>query len=250
MFAHVLLTGHIQTSDLDGEKEYEPNIDTCVTLDVPADHSVLVTFSFIELENDCDYDYLELSPARGCRGSNTTSKVCFNTDLGPTLYDVGVLSVLFHSDHSYQRAGFRLLFSFLHVSQRPLQLATGQWDCEGPGASVLLQHMVCTRRSYNLCADGKDRVADTCPSGLCGPSFVSLGGRCYQQLFIFHTMRWRKGEDASLKVCKGPKSHLASLNTQQEWTSLVGWMTGDPRPSVKPYMMVGLRLTNYNLPAL
>ena len=232
---HSFLTGFIQSTNL-GVEPLDFYADSCVTVMVPAGHSVMISISTLFLSRCCGCDYVQIFLSSACTGSNYTT-VCSGTVFHPQVLDVELFSVRFHSDGRFQQMGFRLLYSFHPVSERPVQSETGQWECARPGASAVLQHVICSPGS--LCAGDEDRVVDACPSELCGPSVVSLIGSCYR---FGGRSRYKFSCDQAELGCKQDKSHLISLNTQREWRSYFSWV-GDGEELFSHNIPAGLKLT-------
>ena len=236
----LLATGYIQTMNWDGQSHYESHTDTCLTLSVPANHSIMISIVSLHLEPCCSCDFLELFLTHACTG-NPAETVCENSDLDPNVYDTQYFSVRFHSNDDIQRTGFRLLFSFHPSQQRPSRLGSGKWDCAVPGASVWIQHFACSPLTF--CDGGQDRPTDGCPSAeMCGSNVITLGIGCYRPFRSKGQITWDEAED----MCKSNHGHLVSLNTQQEWDRVTDWME-TARVFEHKLVMVGLRFHTFPL---
>ena len=236
----LLATGYIQTMNWDGQSHYESDTDTCLTLSVPANHSIMISIFNMDLERCCRCDFVELFLAHACTG-NPAETVCDNSGLDPNVYDTQYFSVHFRSDHDIQRTGFRLLFSFHPSQQRPSRVGSGKWDCAVPGASVWIQHFTCSPLTF--CDGGQDRPTDGCPSAeICGSNVITLGIGCYRPISSKKQITWDEAED----MCKSNHGHLVSLNTEQEWDRVTDWMK-TARVFEHKLIMVGLRFYTFPL---
>ena len=212
-----------------------------MTVSVPANHAVMISFPFFDLEDgDCQYDYVEfyLNARCGEISGRRAQVVCQGAANEPRVYKAKVFSVRFYTDRSVQRTGFKLRFSFHGASQQPVEVSAGKWDCRGPGATLLLQHLICS--VHSSCAGGEDRALGACPSEVCGPAVISVGGGCYRHVRTDKDITWKEAETS----CDGYNSHLASLDTQREWDSVVGWMRQVILPDNDYYIVVGLKLVH------
>ena len=230
----------MQTANWDGQRHYEPHMDTCVTLSVPPNHSIMISFISVDLERCCSCDFLELFFTPACTGL-PVGTVCEDSGLDPIVYDTQYFSVHFRSDYSDERTGFRLLFSFHPSQQRPSRLGSGKWDCAVPGASVWIQHFACSPLTF--CDGGQDRPTDGCPSAeMCGSNVITLGIGCYRPIRSNRRISWDEADD----TCKSNHGHLVSLNTQQEWDRVTEWVS---TASVFEHdlTMVGLRFHTFPL---
>ena len=236
-----MLTGLIETPHWDGHSHYPPDMDSCLTLSVPANHSIMISFVSFHLDQCCDCDDLEIYLTTSCSANpkNPIETLCSSSGgLDLTFYDTENLSVRFRSDGNKQSTGFRLLFSFHPTSQRPVRLDNGKWDCAVPAPSVLLQHFVC---SPHTCEGGEDRTPGRCPTAeVCGPDIMMPGGGCYCYIRPSRQVSWDEAEE----ICKSRQSHLASLNTKQEWNNVESWLHSDEIPLEKR-ILVGLRLRTF-----
>ena len=231
----LLFTGYIQSEDWPEQGKNDSGLYSCLTVSVPANHSVMVSFSKIDLEKCCRCHFVKLYLTTACTGA-PIAEVCFDTVFDPSVFETSVLSVRHRNRLWKHRTGFRLLFTFHHTSQRPVQLETGQWDCAAPGASLWMQHFLCS--PWTFCDGGEDRDIGGCPSAeFCGASFIKLGGRCYLHFSPLGSTSWHEAED----MCKVQHGYLVSLNTQQEWTAMKGWME-DTQLYKYQDVLVGMKL--------
>ena len=214
-------------------------MDSCLTLSVPASHSIMISFVSFHLDQCCDCDFVEIYLTTSCstNPTNPIETLCGSRGIHPTVYDTEHLSVRFRSDGNKQSTGFRLLFSFHPTSQRPVWLDNGKWDCAVPEPSVLLQHFVCSPHTF--CEGGEDRTADRCPT-VCGPGIVTLGGRCYRYIRPPRLVSWDEAEE----TCKSSRGHLVSFSALQEWTDVYSWLLSDESPFGNR-ILVGLRLRTF-----
>ena len=210
-----------------------------MTITVPANHSIMVSFVSLDLQKCSDCDFVQVYVTNACTGVPEET-LCYHTGLKPTVYKTEHLSIRFRSNRKKQATGFRLLFSFHYTSQSPVQLRNGKWNCAVPEPSALLQHFACSPHTF--CDGGEDRVAGGCPSAdICGPRIIRLGGGCYRHVHPLREVSWEEAED----TCKSNHGHLVSLNTQQEWDAMRMWMTTGQNES--QYILVGLKLSTFPL---
>ena len=212
-------------------------MDSCMTVSVPANHSIMISFASIDLDDCCDCDFVHFFFTRACTGP--PAEILCHNSFDPTVYTTDYFSLRFKSSWDTQRTGFRLLFSFHPVSERPTQVEGGKWDCAVPGAFVWMQHFLCSPETF--CDGTEDRSIGGCPSAdLCGPSVVALDGRCYRYISPPRQVSWDEAEG----MCQTNNGHLVSLSTQQEWSSILGWMVASKNYDAEEskHLMVGLRL--------
>ena len=215
-------------------------MDSCITIAVPANHSVMVSLVSLDLAKCCDCDFVQVFVTNVCSAIPAETH-CYNRGLTATVYETEHLSVRFRSNGNNEASGFRLLFSFHHSAQNPVRLSNGKWDCAVPEPSVLLQHFACSPHTF--CDGGEDRAEGRCPSSdICGPNIIRLGGRCYRRVRPLRPISWEEAED----TCKSNHGYLVSLNTQQEWDSLRTWMTA-ARHYESQHILVGLKLRTFPL---
>ncbi|XP_076444361.1 uncharacterized protein LOC143282559 [Babylonia areolata] len=114
----------------------------------------------------------------------------------------------------------------------PLQLSSGQWDCNVSYYDSFKQHFSCIAQSF--CVDKRDKL--TCPDkSLCGSSLVEFGGSCYRVFKPQAKTTWNKASETcgnyggSLAVLNGPSKLLNAINFTTQSTE-------------DRYVFIGLRM--------
>ena len=233
-----MVTGYVQSVEWTKKRQNGFDMYPCLTVEVPANHSVMLSFSNLDLLKCCSCNSVKLFFTNGCSGKPAQT-LCHNTVFDPTVYDIDIVSIAYRNPYKPQGTGFKLLFSFHHTSERPVQVKIGKWDCAVPGASVWMQHFLCSPKTF--CDGGEDRDIGGCPSAeLCGANFITLRERCYLHVSPSGNTSWYEAED----ICKAKHGHLVSLNTQQEWTTMKDWME-DTETYKHKYIPIGLRLNTF-----
>ena len=125
------------------------------------------------------------------------------------------VSLLFHAkspeDCVGHGAGFKALFSFHPVSQRPEILDNGLFNCSEPAYSTFRQHLDCNLESE--CQGGEDE-AEHCPftTAAC-KGLASSGNKCFFMVNVWDGLSAHDGQ----KECERYKGDLAQMRTESEW---------------------------------
>ncbi|KAK7484058.1 hypothetical protein BaRGS_00024670, partial [Batillaria attramentaria] len=211
--------GYIQTPGMDGQTPYPYNMDSWVDVNVPEHHVVMITFSHLDVHDNCGDDAVFLYTG-GRNPENMAWELC-SGEYRPLnfLLDTRRFSVHFTSDETESFSGFKLLFSFHNHTAVPQRLSEGTWNCSVPYFSNFQQHFRCDLDQD--CAGAEDETDCPYTSEACGPGFISLGDGCYKLMMQEIVVSWT---DASTK-CQLAGGYLVSLNTREEWhnvTRLLG----------------------------
>ncbi|KAK7484422.1 hypothetical protein BaRGS_00024307 [Batillaria attramentaria] len=209
------MSGFIQTPGWNRSAPHPSPMDSFVRIDVPQNHSVLISFEHLDMSGtmpSCVLDILQLF-LDGNDQINEVQDICGNAPPSPRLYHPK--DTMYAQFKSYRNVnvhnGFRLRFTFHNYSALPEQLSDRKWNCSVPHWADFKQHIPC-----NLvpdCVSGEDE--EDCPysSDACGQGHFSVGGTCYRYVTSNHKLTW---EEASA-ACLNRGERLASLSTLEKW---------------------------------
>ncbi|XP_076449662.1 uncharacterized protein LOC143285754 [Babylonia areolata] len=255
--------GYIQTP---GNDTYPPNMDSCLTLTAPENHVIMTSFVFLDLavltdgdrischdETGKPLDHVELFLSPNCStDAKKVRNVCNKPAPEAEIHNSNTLSVFFYSDDELETGGFKMLYSFHPVDDRPQRLNNSQWNCSVPFWRKLILNFPCNLQWD--CLDGEDELpcpySINTPNTTCSEGLMALGGNCYlfkyahwyDQLGYLRGLTWL---DASHE-CNKRGLRLASLAREKEMNDIF---------SVLPYIQavqtyVGLQLAFTTSPAM
>ncbi|KAK7482999.1 hypothetical protein BaRGS_00025776, partial [Batillaria attramentaria] len=246
-------TGYIQTPGWDGDRKYPMLMNSWAGVEVPGQHSVMVSFVSVNLQF---YRYELCKPQLSARdvvwvyaGGKTSGdlfwKSCIRSPVPePTLLNVSSLHVHFTSEEAKARfrgTGFRLLFSFHRQDEQLTQLDGGLWNCSVPVWERFKQHFPCNLQQE--CVNWEDEA--NCPykdDKKCGQGHISLGGGCYFYVRSREQITWT---EASVS-CLLRDAALASLNTPEEWHDVMKLLQNYSEDEV----YIGLRSASPGMPTM
>ena len=90
---------------------YDNSLDCQVTVRFSDNRPVLIQFDplfDIESHSSCNYDYLEVREGASARNNLIVSKLCGDTNPDPIQSTGNSMTLIFHSDNSISRAGFKI----------------------------------------------------------------------------------------------------------------------------------------------
>nr|KAG5689918.1 hypothetical protein BaRGS_015606 [Batillaria attramentaria] len=123
----------------------------------------------------------------------------------------------------------------------PRQLPGGKWDCSVPFWPDFRDHFACTVDTE--CAGGEDKITCDDVSSVCGVELFGVGKRCYSYIRASGTHR-RIPWNWAREICITRGADLASLNTQDEWQTVLSFLQGQEFD----WVFVGLQLASPPLP--
>ncbi|KAK7494969.1 hypothetical protein BaRGS_00013848 [Batillaria attramentaria] len=220
---------YVQTPGYDGRTKYPDNVDSWARVDIPANHSIMISFPVFDVEFPSEYgmppDSMEMY-----LGGKSTDDIIFNSEPvtpTPALYGRSAprmngttLHVHFHSGSTNVRhaIGFKMLFSFHNNTALPEQLSNGTWNCSVPYWDDFRDHFVC---NFKLdCFNGEDERGCLYKNHTCGEGWVLLRGKCYVYVTHEQSLSWYDASDA----CKERGGYLASLNTPNEYLAVMHFL--------------------------
>ena len=229
-------------------------MDDWAQVDVPANHSVMVSFVRVDIEQDyvgnCGFDSLTvyIGKRKGStnvnreKSNNATTLVLCNGSPIPenTVYHTDVLSFHFVSDDKQDRSGFKLLFSFHPDSAIPAKTASGKWNCSLAHWPQFQMHFPCNM--VEECDGGEDEA--NCPyrNKDCGRGHFSVGGGCYALHVANRPITWNEAANECLR--RG--EYLASLNNPEEWQDVITFL----REYLTRKVYLGMHMSGANFPEL
>lgn len=242
-------TGYIQTPGWSDGIFYPPNMNSTVRVEVPEDHSVMVSFVDLFLNfpiaDDClkTHDWVQISyTASG--STHAMAKSCGRSRPSAFLADAQVLLVHFVSDSEEKKLGFKLHFSFHNSLAMPEQFPDGTWNCSVPHWLHFRHHLPCDLEAN--CRGGEDEADCPYTSDLCGPGLISFGGGCYQYVIRDGQLSWHQ---ASME-CQRRGGRLASLHNADQWTTVMGLLALRDFDHSRKGVYVGIRTVNPARPSL
>ncbi|KAK7481896.1 hypothetical protein BaRGS_00026922, partial [Batillaria attramentaria] len=174
-----LRAGYVQTPGWDGVTPYPSRMDSCVTVIVPEDHSVMVSMVAVYTEWWTDFYNVHFEPEPTCDAQMAFTRPASGKVGFPfLLLTTPRMYVSFYSNDRNEMTGFKLLFSFHNFSSTPEQLPSSQWNCAVPYYSDFQQHFQCSL-AVN-CVGGEDEWF--CPESFdaCGIKHLSHLTSCYK----------------------------------------------------------------------
>lgn len=208
-------------------------MDSWVKLQVPLNHSVMISFVEVGLQSCADntfYDPLYLEIYRTTTApSNLLARLCGVIIPSVTIFTTPALYFHFVSEKDVvYKAGFKLLFSFHDSSNLPKKLSSvSDW-------SPYQQHFPCNL--YPECLDKKDESVCPYTTDRCGPDFFTVEGSCF--LLVKASA---KGWDEANMMCAALELTTGRLTTLLKIDSMSKLLeTKDQRSSIFN-VFVGLR---------
>ncbi|XP_064639828.1 uncharacterized protein LOC135495295 [Lineus longissimus] len=132
MLRHLSDTGLLESPNF--PNSYNNNDDCVINISTLLDYRIALTFSHFQLEEDssCRYDLLELtSPHSAPRTENTVRRCGDWEDKVKLLHYTSTnnhLQLMFHSDHSRVRKGFKVRYAVLAAPKRCDESAAVPWS--------------------------------------------------------------------------------------------------------------------------
>ena len=207
-----------------GNDSNEQYINSTAHIEVPPNHVVVISLTFLNLRIDSSYcHFLTFELHAGSLDNRVWGAPCSGTSRRPRLqqFDTDALYVVLeirnmNGEIRHRPTDFKLVFSF-HVKSTLLkQLPDGMWNCSVPHWRDFWQHLGCNM--MRECEGGEDEAG--CEyydeSEACGPGLISAAGGCYQLAESRNGMT--KHEAAT--ECQERGGYLLSLNTPEELESI------------------------------
>ncbi|KAK7502550.1 hypothetical protein BaRGS_00006125 [Batillaria attramentaria] len=241
--------GYIQTPGWDGKSTYPTNMDTWAQVKIPTGHSVLISFQAVDLDFKARL-ILYLG------GYSTEDSIIIKTSLIPLpfLYDRSkpwindTMEITAHFSSDYDQltkvTGVRMLFSFHNNTALPEQLSDGKWNCSVPYWDDFRHHFLCDFKQD--CDNGEDERQCLYKNHTCGEGWVWLEGKCYLYVRDKQYLTWY---DASV-ACQDRGGYLASLNTPDEYLTVLRFLQARADSDVYSNVYVGLRSASPFLPRM
>ncbi|KAK7486160.1 hypothetical protein BaRGS_00022626, partial [Batillaria attramentaria] len=172
-------------------------------------------YSYDSAESNFEGDYLKLFSVNS--GSPTPLHVFCGKLVVPAEVYTDVLEIHFHS-HDHRKCsleaftGFKMLFSFHPVFERPVKLESGLFDCSVPYYSSFRQHVDCNLRQE---CRGSEDEGSHCPfsSQACNGS-VAVRDKCYTY-FSDTSLTWLDAQ----QMCESKGQTLATMKSAEEWNA-------------------------------
>lgn len=221
-------------------------MDSTVHVEIPAGHSVMVSFMDFFLEFTkyaCVTDWVQVSYTDS-ESTHTMDRVCSRTRPPPFLADARVLSVHFVADNERRGTGFRLHFSFHNGSATPEQFPDGKWNCSVPYWRDFRYHFPCDLEPE--CRGGEDEADCPYTTDLCGPGLVSAAGGCYQYVIRDGPLSWWQAS----ALCQEGGGRLASLHSADQWIVVMELAKLRDFDVTRDGVYVGLRTVSPARPAM
>ena len=208
--------GYVTNPGYDGTVGYAPFMNASCTVDVPQNHTLMVSFERFDLQSPLHIAYntpscedsvmLLTGNERGTEKSIFLG--CGTQYFPPDVYNRS-LTVRFLSNVRYFATGFKMRFSLHRWPDVPRKMERGLFDCSGSNYDSFKEHVHCNMEQE---CRGREDEGGHCPfsSPACNGS-VALGNKCYT--FLKETnIPW----DSAFLRCQSRGSSLAMMKTKEE----------------------------------
>lgn len=224
VFHLLLLSGYLESPGWDGGgTQYKPYLDCWIRVVVPSEHVVMISFRYLDIEEDpnCNYDYLTVIAGEQTR--KALKKICGKVRPAPFIVNTtNELNFHFLSDIAIHKTGFQLLYSFHHSSSVIRQLPNGQWNCSIPKWQEFRDHFPCNLEAD--CLGSEDEIDCPYTSGRCGLGLLSVDNACH--VYVNPGKTTKVSWNTASEDCMRRGARLSSFTTPHEWKSILSYLKG------------------------
>ncbi|KAK7095196.1 hypothetical protein V1264_006640 [Littorina saxatilis] len=212
------ISGLITSPGYDGRRSYPPFMDAVQKIDLPANHSIMISFERMDIYNqkrnigdECQNNVTFTTIDRASQRTKEVLVACTNEDLPIRTY-TSPLNIHFTTfDAGPPWTGFKFKFTIQPFSKTPKRLKSGLFNCSVPYYASFKQHVHCNMKQE--CEGGEDEGGH-CPfsSPACNGS-VAVNNKCYT-LFV---QPLALSGTSSHNFCQKRGLQPAMMKTTEEW---------------------------------